>query len=113
MKYPLPLWLALLVAAVASSPATAQTKITRPVSAEEQKAHFTVPKGFEVELVAAEPLVINPITMTTDETGRIYVSESHTYRYGPKGTPVKPATNPIIRLDPLPDGKGYKRVVVA
>lgn len=83
------------------------------LSAEEQKKHFQVPEGFEVELVAAEPLVINPITMTIDDKGRIYVSESHTYRYGPTGSPVKPFRNPVVRLDPQPDGKGYKRVPVA
>ena len=83
------------------------------LSAEEQKKHFQVPEGFEVELVAAEPLVINPITMSVDDKSRIYVSESHTYRYGPSGSPVKPFRNPVVRLDPLPDGKGYKRVPVA
>jgi putative membrane-bound dehydrogenase-like protein len=88
-------------------------KIDKPIPAEEQLKLFSVPKDFEVELVAAEPLVINPITMTLDEKGRIYVSESHTYRYGPSGSPIKPFTNPIVRLDPLPDGKGYKRVIVA
>jgi quinoprotein glucose dehydrogenase len=79
----------------------------------DEKKLFVLPRGFEIELVAAEPLVINPITMALDEKGRLYVSESHTYRYGPGGSPVKPFSNPIVRLDPLPDGKGYKRVQVA
>src|SRR5262245_57381905 len=92
---------------------TADKKITAPLPADEEKKYLRVPEGFEVEPVAAEPLVINPITLTQDEKGRLYVSESHTYRYGPNGSPVKPATNPIVRLDPLPDGKGYRRVVVA
>ena len=83
------------------------------LTAEEQKAHMKCPDGFAVELVAADPLVINPVTMVCDEKGRIYVSESHTYRYGPSGTPVKPASNPLVRLDPKPDGKGYTRTVVA
>ena len=82
-------------------------------SAEAGEPRLRVPAGFEVELVAAEPLVINPITMALDEQGRIYVSESHTYRYGPSGSPIKPFTNPIVRLDPLSGGKGYKRIVVA
>lgn len=83
------------------------------LTAAEQKDHLRCPAGFAVELVAADPLVINPVTMTVDEKGRIYVSESHTYRYGPTGTPVKPFTNPVVRLDPAPDGKGYRRTVVA
>ncbi|HTN74168.1 MAG TPA: hypothetical protein VL096_02940, partial [Pirellulaceae bacterium] len=50
--------------------------------------------------------------MTLDDRGRMYVSESHTYRFGPSGSPVKTPTNPIVRLDPKPDG-GFTRVVVA
>jgi len=88
-------------------------KIAGPQKPDEQKGCFVLPPGFEVELVAAEPLVINPVTMTVDDKGRIYVSESHTYRFGPNGSPVKPFTNPIVRLDPKKDGKGYDRVVVA
>ncbi|MGE3805847.1 MAG: hypothetical protein AB7K24_14320, partial [Gemmataceae bacterium] len=83
----------------------------RPAS--EEIAQFQVPEGFVIELVAAEPLVINPVCLTLDDEGRIYVSESHSYRYGPGKSPVKPSSNPIVRLDPLPDGKGYRRVLVA
>ncbi len=88
-------------------------KIKGRLSAQEQLKHFVVPEGFAVELVAADPLVINPITLAADEKGRLYVSESHTYRYGPPGSPIKPYANPVIRLDPTPDGKGFKRTLVA
>lgn len=87
--------------------------IKSPLSPDQQKRTFVFPEGFELELVAAEPLVINPVTMIVDEQGRIYVSESHTYRYGPSGSPVKPFANPVVRLDPQPDGKGYTRTLVA
>lgn len=80
---------------------------------EEQLKKFHLPDGFEVELIAVEPAVINPITMALDEKGRIYVSEGHTYRYGPKGSPVEKPTNPIVRLDKTEDGKGWKRTIVA
>jgi hypothetical protein len=88
-------------------------KVKTRLSAQEQLKHFVFPEGFKIELVAAEPLVINPITMTLDDKGRIIVSESHTYRYGPQGSPIKPFANPVIRLDPLPQGKGFKRTLVA
>jgi hypothetical protein len=79
---------------------------------QEQTKHFVVPEDFAIELVAADPLVINPITMVMDDEGRIIVSESHTYRYGPNGSPIKPYANPVIRLDP--DGKGgFKRTLIA
>ena len=87
-------------------------KIKTRLSAEEQLKHFVFPEGFTLELVAADPLVINPITMASDEKGRIYVSESHTYRFGPSGSPIKPFANPVIRLDPTADGK-MKRTLVA
>lgn len=87
-------------------------KIKNRLSAQEQQKHFIVPKDFEIELVAADPLVINPITMVMDDKGRIIVSESHTYRYGPPGSPIKPYSNPVIRLDP--DGKGgFTRTLIA
>jgi quinoprotein glucose dehydrogenase len=87
-------------------------KIKTRLTAQEQLRHFIVPKDFEIELVAADPVVINPITMVLDERGRIIVSESHTYRYGKSGSPVKPFSNPVIRLDP--DGKGgFTRTLVA
>src|SRR2546423_9067031 len=37
---------------------------------------FTVPDGFEVELVAAPPLVDRPISIDFDEQGRLYVTIS-------------------------------------
>lgn len=38
-----------------------------------------VPEGFSVELVAAEPDLVNPVAMTFDERGRIWVTESFEY----------------------------------
>ncbi|MFM8893095.1 MAG: HEAT repeat domain-containing protein, partial [Planctomycetia bacterium] len=90
---------------------TLDRAITAPVPPETQQPQFVVPEGFAVELVAAEPLVINPVTIAMDEQGRLYVSESHTYRYGPGGTPVKPYTNPIVRLEPQADGTLRREIV--
>jgi putative membrane-bound dehydrogenase-like protein len=91
----------------------ADPKIKGQQKAADQRKNFIVPEGFEVELVASDPQVINPVTMAVDDKGRIYVSESHTYRYGPSGSPIKPFANPLVRLDPIEGGKGYKRVPVA
>ncbi len=91
---------------------TVDKTVTKRLSAQEQLKHFVVPKDFVIELVAADPVIINPITMTLDDKGRIIVSESHTYRYGPPGSPIKPFANPVIRLDP--DGKGgFTRTLIA
>src|SRR5262245_19049546 len=37
---------------------------------------FTLPDGFEVELVAGPPLVDRPIVADFDEQGRLYVADS-------------------------------------
>ncbi|MCC7421082.1 MAG: c-type cytochrome [Planctomycetaceae bacterium] len=50
-----------------------------PLSPEEAVKKMTVPAGFRVELVAAEPDLVNPVAMTFDERGRIWVTESVEY----------------------------------
>lgn len=37
---------------------------------------FTIPDGFEIELIAKRPLVDRPITADLDEKGRLYVADS-------------------------------------
>ena len=50
-----------------------------PLSPAEAIKKMTVPEGFSVELVAAEPDIVNPIAMTFDDRGRIWVTESVEY----------------------------------
>ncbi len=50
-----------------------------PLPAEEAARRMTVPSGFQVEVVAAEPNLVNPVAMTFDERGRIWVAESVEY----------------------------------
>ncbi|MEZ6113761.1 MAG: hypothetical protein R3C99_22530 [Pirellulaceae bacterium] len=52
-------------------------------------AKMTVPDGFSVELVAAEPDIMNPVAMTFDEKGRIWVTESFEY---PRSEPGRSAS---------------------
>lgn len=40
---------------------------------------MTVPEGFSVEVVAAEPDIVNPVAMTIDERGRFWITESLEY----------------------------------
>jgi putative heme-binding domain-containing protein len=51
----------------------------QPYSPEEAIRAMTVPPGFTVELVASEPDIVNPIAMTFDDRGRIWVTESLEY----------------------------------
>jgi putative heme-binding domain-containing protein len=50
-----------------------------PFSAEEALERMTVPDGFHVELVASEPDIVNPVAMTFDDRGRIWITESVEY----------------------------------
>ncbi|HTI50628.1 MAG TPA: PVC-type heme-binding CxxCH protein, partial [Planctomycetaceae bacterium] len=49
------------------------------LSPDEAVEKMTVPEGFAVEVVAAEPQIVNPVAMTFDERGRIWVTESFEY----------------------------------
>jgi putative membrane-bound dehydrogenase-like protein len=42
-------------------------------------AAMTVPKGFRVQLAAAEPMVRQPIAMAWDARGRLWIAECYTY----------------------------------
>ena len=48
-------------------------------SPREAIARMKVPEGFRVELVASEPDIVNPVAMTFDERGRIWITESLEY----------------------------------
>lgn len=61
----------------AHAPAT-----TDSLSPEETRKKIAVPPGFEVRLFSAEPEVVNPVAMTWDERGRLWVLELYEY---PKG----------------------------
>ncbi|MBL6764795.1 MAG: HEAT repeat domain-containing protein [Verrucomicrobiae bacterium] len=48
--------------------------------AETNLKRITVPKGFELKLWAAEPMLANPVAFCLDEKGRVFVAETHRYR---------------------------------
>jgi putative heme-binding domain-containing protein len=58
----------------------AQDKPPGPaLSPAEAVKQMTVPPGFKVEVVAAEPDIVNPVAMTFDERGRVWITESFEY----------------------------------
>src|SRR6516164_7331855 len=79
---------------------------------EESVKRMKVADGFEVKLFAAEPMVINPIAMTVDEKGRVWVIESFEY---PKKTPkgMMPRDRIVILEDTKGTGVADKRTVFA
>ncbi len=54
-------------------------RLQQPLSPEESMSLMQVPVGFELELFASEPDIINPIYMAWDEKGRLWVIETVDY----------------------------------
>lgn len=81
-----------------------------PRTPDEAIAHMTVPPGFHVELVAAEPDLVNPVAMTFDARGRIWVTESLEY---PRTEPGTGRDRVNILEDTDHDGRADKFTVFA
>lgn len=58
---------------------TPAPKYQLPLSPEASQKLIQVPPGFELELFASEPDIINPIAMNWDEKGRLWVIETVDY----------------------------------
>jgi len=54
-----------------------------PLSPEESLAAWVVDGDFEVQLVAAEPLIADPVDIAWDEQGRLFVAEMGDYPFPP------------------------------
>lgn len=79
---------------------------------EEAVKLFRAPTGFEVRLFASEPEVVNPVAMTWDARGRLWVVELYEYPLG-----AKPGEKPRDRIkileDSDADGRADKITVFA
>lgn len=81
-----------------------------PLSAEDAVQKMTVPEGFSVEIVAAEPDVVNPVAMCIDEKGRFWITESIEY---PRKEPGPGQDRVKVLEDTDGDGKVDKVTVFA
>jgi putative membrane-bound dehydrogenase-like protein len=80
-----------------------------PVAAADALGTFQLKKGFRLELVAAEPLVTEPIALAFDEDGRLFVVEMNDYPNG-----GQPPSGLIRRLEDTDgDGRFDKATVFA
>jgi len=72
------LFVLVALAATAADAPKPYNPYVAPASEEAQNAikRFRVPKGFKVELFAAEPLLANPVAFHIDEQGRFFVAET-------------------------------------
>ena len=118
MNFPQRLVLILLLL---SAPVRAKEDSNKPhvgsmapaLSPQEAEKRFTVPPGFEVRLFAAEPDVINPVAMSFDEKGRLWIVELYEYPYEKPKNETRKGRDRVICLED-PDGIGHttKRTVV-
>ena len=78
------------------------------LSPEETLSTFELAPGFQIELVASEPLISDPVAMEIDEYGRMYVVEMHGY-------PLDKTGSGKIKLlsDTDGDGRVDKSIVFA
>lgn len=99
-----------IILMIAAGTTSAQTVISderpalprsQPVEPENTSATFALKDGFTMQLVAAEPLVTDPVAGAFDEDGRLYVVEMNDYPYTDKSTD-KPN---VERTGDLPIGK--------
>jgi putative membrane-bound dehydrogenase-like protein len=84
-------------------PGPAPAPSTPPRSAEATRAGIRVPPGFRVELVAAEPDVLDPVAFDWDVRGRLWVVEMADY---PSGMDGKGAAGGRVRVLTDADGDG-------
>jgi putative membrane-bound dehydrogenase-like protein len=72
---------------------------SQPTSAEQSLDTFQITDGYQIELIAAEPLVEDPINMAFDQRGRLWVVEMGDYPEGENGGRIK------VLVDQNQDGR--------
>jgi putative membrane-bound dehydrogenase-like protein len=81
----------------------------RPVPANEAAQRMTLPAGFRATLFAGEPDVVQPLAMTTDDRGRLWVVECMSY---PEWTKETTASDRVVIFEDADgDGRFDKRTV--
>ena len=95
----------------ATVPAPKIELASQPLSPEESAKKWHVREGFRVELVAAEPVVLDPVAFDWDETGRLWVIEMADYPLGMDGN-GKAGGRVVLLEDSDADGRYDKRRVI-
>lgn len=111
-------WAALALPSPAAAAETEEPFVPRrqqgvpgpPLSPQDAIQKMEVPEGFSVELVASEPDLLNPVAMTFDEKGRIWVTESFEY---PRHEPGPGRDRIKVLEDTDQDGKVDKVTIFA
>ena len=84
-----------------------------PKTAAESLECFQIEPGLEIELVAAEPLVVDPVAIAFDRQGRMFVAEYRDYPTGPKVEGDPPLSRVVMLEDTDGDGQMDRRYLFA
>jgi putative heme-binding domain-containing protein len=87
-----------LIAAPQSDPFAENVRTTDAIPPDQEAKSFHLPPGFEMQLVAAEPLVGKPFNIAFDAKGRLWVTVSQEYPF-----PAKSGRGPMDRIMILED----------
>lgn len=79
---------------------------SKPLSPEESLQRIQLDGPYEAQLVAAEPLVLDPVEVTWDEKGRMFVADMRDYPLGPPN----PGDPWLSRIQLLTDEDGDGRM---
>ncbi len=88
--------LALATALPTQAPATPASMA--PLSPADEARTFHLPPGYRLELVASEPMVIEPAMCTWDADGNLFVAELRTYVQDIDGTDTDAPRSRIVKL---------------
>ena len=86
-------------------------KQASPMPAEKAASEFDVPYGFQVGVFASEPQVQNPIAMSWDSRGRMWIAENFTYADRTQRFDLSLRDRVLILEDTDGDGAADKRTV--
>lgn len=78
-----------------------------PLSPDQALASFVLEPGYRIDLVAAEPLVQDPVAIAFDERGRMYVVENRGYPDPLEGEPRPEPLGVIALLTDADDDGRY------
>ena len=93
-------------------PSNTEKSTGHPMPPAEVCRSAVLPPGFKLTAFAAEPDVQNPIAITTDDRGRLWVAENYTWAGADAGNfDVKLRDRVVILEDTDGDGRHDKRTV--
>ena len=77
------------------------------LSPDEEQKRFLLPPGYRIEPVLTDPLIEDPVGVTFDGNGRMYVLEMRSYMQDADGSNSRAPSQP----DLAPRGHGWRRQV--